>query len=198
LGSLDSDDESSFEEDIVEYEEKAEDDPQEILLNLENQIKELKDHRMDLIIEEETPMQILNLTLQEQHQNVLERLLSKDDDYADWIKCVAVEEIALMQQKLGKNIEPNAHLYLVQVFDDLIEGGDKWTQIKNRIRLDKSLNEKQQNQLWGLLEKWIANSLTIISFSFLSIILYFQGIMGNKGFAMGGFILLFKIIYKSS
>jgi hypothetical protein len=36
LGSLDSDDESSFEEDIVEYEEKAEDDPQEILINLEN------------------------------------------------------------------------------------------------------------------------------------------------------------------
>jgi hypothetical protein len=149
---------------------------------------------MDLIIEEETLMQILNLTLQEQHQNVLERLLSEDHDYAGWIKCVVAEEIALMQQKLGKNIEPNAHLYPVQVFDDLIEGGDRWTQIKNKIRLDKSLNEKQQNQLWGLLEKWIVDSLTIISFSFLSIILYFQGIMGNKGFAMGGFILLFKII----
>jgi len=194
LGSLDSDDESSFEEDIVEYEEKAEDDPQEILINLENQIEKLKDHRMDLIIEEETPMQILNLTLQEQHQNVLERLLSEDHDYAGWIKCVVAKEIALMQQKLGKNTEPNAHLYPVQVFDDLIEGGDRWTQIKNKIRLDKSLNEKQQNQLWGLLEKWIVDSLTIISFSFLSIILYFQGIMGNKGFAMGGFILLFKII----
>jgi hypothetical protein len=36
LGSLDSNDESSFEEDIIKYEGKAEDDPQEILLNLEN------------------------------------------------------------------------------------------------------------------------------------------------------------------
>jgi len=80
---------------------------------------------MDLIIEEETPMHILNLTLQEQHQNVLERLFSKDDDYANWIKCAAIEEVALMQQILGKNTKPNVHLYLVQVFDDLIEGGDK-------------------------------------------------------------------------
>jgi hypothetical protein len=38
---------------------------------------------MDLIIEEEAPMQILNLTLQEQHQNVLEWLLFEDDDYVD-------------------------------------------------------------------------------------------------------------------
>jgi hypothetical protein len=47
LGSLDFEDfndESSSEEDIIEYEGKIEDDPQETILNLENQIKELKDH----------------------------------------------------------------------------------------------------------------------------------------------------------
>ncbi len=63
LGSLNFDDfndEMSFEEDITKYEGNVEDDPQEILLNLENQIEELKDHRMDLIIEEETSMQIMN------------------------------------------------------------------------------------------------------------------------------------------
>jgi hypothetical protein len=47
---------------------------------------------LDLIIEVETPMQILNLTLQEQHKNILEGLFFEDDDYADWIKCVVVEE----------------------------------------------------------------------------------------------------------
>jgi hypothetical protein len=36
----------------------------------------------------------LNLTLQEQHQNVLEGLLYEDDDYADWIKYAIVEEAA--------------------------------------------------------------------------------------------------------
>jgi hypothetical protein len=59
LGSLEYDDfnnESFFKEDIVEYEGKAKDGPQEILLNLENQIEEIRDHGMDSIIEEEVPM----------------------------------------------------------------------------------------------------------------------------------------------
>ncbi len=59
-----------------------------------------------------------------------------------------------MQQRLGNNTKPNVHLYLVYVFDDLIEGGNWWTQIKNKIKLDKSLNEEQQKQLWDLLEEF--------------------------------------------
>jgi hypothetical protein len=49
---------------------------------------------MDLIIKEKMFMQILNLILQEQHQNVLKGLLFKDDDYDDWIICVAIKEDA--------------------------------------------------------------------------------------------------------
>jgi hypothetical protein len=66
----------------------------------------------------------------------MEGLFLEDDDYVDWIKCAVVEEDARMQQKLGKNIEPNAHLYPVQIFDDLIEEDSRWTQIKSRVRLD--------------------------------------------------------------
>ncbi len=157
LGSLDFNDfndESSSKKDVTEYEGKAEDDPQETLLNLKDQIKELKDHGLDLIIKKETPMKILNLTLQEQHQNVLEGLFSKDDDYVDQIKCAIVDENVQMQQRLGNNIEPNVHLYLVQVSDDLFEGGNRWTQIKNMINLDESLNEEQLKQLWDLLEEF--------------------------------------------
>jgi hypothetical protein len=62
---------------------------------------------------------------------VLEGLFSKDDDYADWIICAAAKENVLMQQRLGKDIKPNVHLYIVQVSNDIIEGGDRWTQIKN-------------------------------------------------------------------
>jgi len=69
-------------------------------------------------------------------------LFSEDDDYADWIKCAIVDEDVCMQQRLGNNIEPNVHLYLVHVSDDLLEGGNGWTQIKNMIRLDESLNEE--------------------------------------------------------
>jgi hypothetical protein len=119
-----------------------------------DQIEELKDQGLDVIIEEETLKQILDLTLQEHHQNVLEGLFSKVDDYVNWIKCVFVEEDVWMQQRLGNNIQPNVHLYQVQVFDDLIEGGNRWTQIKNMIRLDESLNEKQHKQLWDILEEF--------------------------------------------
>ncbi len=65
---------------------------------------------MELIIKEETFMKIVNLTLQEQHQNVLEGLITEDDDYVDWIKCVATKEDVMMQQRLGKNIKPKVHL----------------------------------------------------------------------------------------
>jgi hypothetical protein len=47
LRSLDFDDfndESSSEKDITKYEGKMKDDPQETLLNLEDQIEKLKDH----------------------------------------------------------------------------------------------------------------------------------------------------------
>jgi len=37
----------------------------------------------DLIIEEEAPMQILNLTLQEKHQNILEGFFYEVDDYVN-------------------------------------------------------------------------------------------------------------------
>jgi hypothetical protein len=57
---------------------------------------------MDLIIEEKMLIHILNFTLQEQHQNILESLFYEDDDYVNWIKCVATKEDVLMQQRLGK------------------------------------------------------------------------------------------------
>jgi len=117
-------------------------------------MEELKDYGLDLIIEEGTLMQILNLTLQKQHKNILEGLFFEDDDYHDWIKCASVEEDVRMQQRLEKNIEPNVHLHVVEIFDDLIEEGSRWTQIKSRVTLDESLNEEQQKQLWDLLEEF--------------------------------------------
>jgi hypothetical protein len=47
-----------------------------------------------------------------------------------------------MKQRLGKGIEPSVHLYPVQIIDDLVEEDNRWNQIKNRVRLDESLNEK--------------------------------------------------------
>jgi len=81
-------------------------------------------------------------------------LFFEDDDYVDWIKFATIEEDARMQQKFGKNIEPNVHLYSVKIFENLIEKGSRWTQIKNKIILDESLNEEQQKHLWDLLKEF--------------------------------------------
>jgi hypothetical protein len=48
-----------------------------------------------------------------------------------------------MKQRLGKGIEPNVHLYPIQIIDDLVEEDGRWNHIKSRVRLDESLNEKQ-------------------------------------------------------
>ncbi len=62
-----SNDVSSYDEEMMVYEEKTKDDLQQVLLILENQIDELKDHEMDLLVDEEAPMQMLNLILNEHH-----------------------------------------------------------------------------------------------------------------------------------
>ncbi len=98
---------------------------------------------MDLIVEKEAPMQILNLILQEQNSNILEGQFIEDDDYEDQIKCAVAEEDVKMQQRLGKTIKPKVHLYPMQISDDWTKGGNKWAQIKPRIRLDESWNEEQ-------------------------------------------------------
>jgi hypothetical protein len=99
LDSEDFSDESSSEEETTKYEGRTENGPQEIMLSLENRIEELKDHGLDLIIERDAPMQILNLTLQEQHQNIREGLFFENDDYADWIKCAAAKKRVLEHSK---------------------------------------------------------------------------------------------------
>jgi hypothetical protein len=70
-------------------------------------------------------------------------LFFEDDDYANWIKCATIEEGVWIQQRLKKNIEPNAHLYLVQMTNDLIEKDSRWTQINSRVKLDEFFNEEQ-------------------------------------------------------
>ncbi len=55
-------DDSVSDDEVMEYEE-VEDDPQRVLLILENQIEKQKYHGMDLLVDKETPMQILSLIL---------------------------------------------------------------------------------------------------------------------------------------
>jgi hypothetical protein len=66
---------------MMEFEEGVGDDSQRVLQHLEGQIEELTNQGMDQIVDEEAPMQMLNLILQQQHQNVLSEQLTEEDDY---------------------------------------------------------------------------------------------------------------------
>lgn len=147
-----SNDEFSFDDELMEYEEEIKDDPQ-VLLNLKNHIEKLKDHGMDLMVDKEAPMQMLNLIFKQQHQNVLEGQLTEDVDYVDQIKYYATNEDVQIQQRMGKDVEAKLHLYPFQMTNDLTLGG-RCVQIKAKMRLDESLNEEHRKQLWELLEEY--------------------------------------------
>jgi hypothetical protein len=53
---------------------------------------EFKDTELEQLIQQEGPEQILQLTLQEQADRIMEEEIWESDDYADWIEWVADEE----------------------------------------------------------------------------------------------------------
>lgn len=121
------------------------DDPKWVLQHLERNIEELTNQGMDQIVDEEALMQMLNLFLQQQHQNVLSEQFIEDDDYSNWIKCVAVYKDARMQQKMGEIAKPKVHLYHVQVDDELTIEGGKWDQIKKSSQMSHQMNDIEHN-----------------------------------------------------
>ncbi len=74
----------------------------------------------------------------------------------DWIQCVQVEEEQRIQDLANKCFEFPSQIFLV-----LPLGGresrneeDRWTEIKTKIHLNTSFDEKQTNELWSLFEQF--------------------------------------------
>ncbi len=70
-----------FKEDLSEVEGNADDNLYKILPIKKIMIEKLNNHGMNEVVEDETPMQILNLVLRKQQQKLLEGWYIKDDDY---------------------------------------------------------------------------------------------------------------------
>ncbi len=66
-------DDFQFNEDFNELIKDANGDPKGILQNLEAKIERLNDHGMDLMAPKKAPKKMINLILQDQYQNLLER-----------------------------------------------------------------------------------------------------------------------------
>ncbi len=53
--------------------------------------------------------------------------MTEDNDYVDWLKCVAIDEDDRMHQKLNHNVKLRVHLYLVQLINELTREEDMWS-----------------------------------------------------------------------
>jgi hypothetical protein len=127
-----------------------------------------KDTELEQLIQQEGPEQILQLTLQEQADRLMEEEIWESDDYADWIEWVADEE--KKRQALSGLANPKVPTLLqIQQVDDnaswkVLEGqaagtkesnkDSKWEDICEKLRIDLGLDELKRPMLWGVLERY--------------------------------------------
>ncbi len=85
-----------------------------------------------------------------------EGLYTEDDDYVDCIQCVKVEEEQRIQDPTNKCFEFSSQIFLVLPLGgrEFRNEEDKWIEIKTKIHLNTSLDKKQTDELWSLLEQF--------------------------------------------
>jgi len=115
----------------------------------------------------EGPHQMLQLTLQEQVDDFMKEEITYADDYADWIKWISDAEQG-KQALLGAATCAEVHVLLQVQQMDLVDSHNsskerlalsndrkanlRWGEICQKIRVDQHLDEKKEQQLWGVLE----------------------------------------------
>jgi predicted aspartyl protease len=143
---------------------------------------EFGEGELEKLVESKGPPEILQLILPEQADDFMNEKISEGDDYVDWMQWVrdaeqsrrterapdAAAKISL--QRSGQMNAPSIST-LQQVMqiknDDLDhstakrlglssheEMGTRWSEICQRIRIDSSLDEGEQQQLWKVLEQY--------------------------------------------
>ncbi len=83
---IDPDDDFIFDPKMNDFENEVDDDHEMIFLhNEEVSLEDLMGQGLDALIQKEAPTHMVNLILQQQHKNLLEGQLTKENDYQDWI-----------------------------------------------------------------------------------------------------------------
>jgi hypothetical protein len=113
----------------------------------------------------EGPRQILQLTLQDQTDDLMKEEITDADDYADWIRWVAdaeQEKKALSGAANGAEVSVllqvqhmdiiDSHNIPKERLDDNRKTDSRWGEICQKMRIDQDLNEERGQQLWRVLE----------------------------------------------
>ncbi len=132
------------------------------------------------LIEAKGPPEILQLILQEQADDFMHEEITEGDDYADWIRWVADAEQSMRDERTPKDIvtlvsqqHRSTDTASVSTLQQVIptrndesecatiarlgssiheERDTRWSEICQRIKVDRNLDEGRQQQLWGVLE----------------------------------------------
>jgi hypothetical protein len=128
---------------------------------------EFGDTGLEILVNREGPRQILQITLQNQANEVIKEELSDADDYADWIRWMADEEHCKQNPSKAANVTGESVLLQVQqmevtassstvgkeITDDL-KGKGRWGDISQKLRIDQGLDELKRPLLWKLLDRY--------------------------------------------
>jgi tellurite resistance protein len=134
------------------------------------------------LIEVEGPSEILRLILQEQADDFMNEEITEGDDYADWIKWVAHAEQSMCDERTTKDTVIFASQQRCSMDTTLVptplqviptkngesecaitaqldssvheERDARWSEICQRIKVDRNLDEGRQQQLWAVLERY--------------------------------------------
>jgi hypothetical protein len=145
---------------------------------------EFRDAELEELVRSEGPQEMLQLILQEQVDGFMDEEITDADDYVDWIRWVSNAEQSkrtmyestpdaivplLLQQPSRRDASSiPALLQTVQTKDGNSdrntteqlgsssheEMDTRWSEICQQIRIDNSLNEGGQQQLWKILERY--------------------------------------------
>jgi hypothetical protein len=115
----------------------------------------------------EGPRQILGLVLQDKADDLIREEVADKDDYADWIQWAADAERNRPLRFEVKNsaeefaMQPIQQKQIEDPLDDVVEcimrnpkEDTRWSEICQKIRIDKHLDKGMEQQLWGVLEQF--------------------------------------------
>jgi hypothetical protein len=125
-----------------------------------NGAPEFGNTELEELILSEGPQQILQLTLQEQVNDLMKEEITDADDYADWIQWVAdAERGKQVLSRGGKGAEvpvllqvqrediADSHNSIKAQLDHNREANSRWEEIRQKMRVDQVLNKEMGRQL---------------------------------------------------
>jgi len=123
----DSDSDSSFDE-------------RTLLVGSDGRLLEFVDAEFEDLVSKEGPLQILQLTIQNETDNLLKEEITDADDYTDWIRWVAEEERRMQSLVEATSVAEESVLLQIQQMDIVDCSGD----VEERIT-----RNPKENTRWG-------------------------------------------------